>query len=78
MKIKILDVRESDMRIAEHKFKDEVIVEDSEEGLFNLIFKDGCTLSTYADPINEVIVFNTNVNAVLVLRESDFSEVHII
>lgn len=78
MRIKILDVCESNMRKAEHKFKDEVIVEDDEEGLFNLIFKDGCMISTYNDPVDQLVIFNTKCDTCICLSEADFSEVHII
>lgn len=78
MRIKILDVCEADMRKAEARFKDEVKVEDSDDGLYALIFKEGCTLSTHTDPIPQLFVYNHDVNACIALFETDFSEVHII
>ena len=78
MRIKILDVCEADMWKAEALFKDEVKVEYYDDGLFGLIFKEGCTLSTYTDPVSQLLVYNHEVNAVIALFETDFSEVHII
>ena len=78
MRIKILDVCEADMRKAEARFKDEVKVEDYDDGLFALTFKEGCTLSTHTDPVNQLIVYNSNTDACICLFETDFSEVHII
>ena len=84
MRIKILDVSEADMRKAEARFKNEVIVEDQEgqegqeEKLYDLIFKDGCTISTHTDPVPQLFVYNHDVNAAIALFETDFSEVHII
>ena len=78
MRIKILDVCEADMRKAEARFKDEVKVEDYDDGLYALTFKEGCTLSTHTDPVPQLIVYNHDVNACIALFETDFSEVHII
>lgn len=78
MRIKILDVCEADMRKAEHRFKDEVKVEDHDDGLFALTFKEGCTISTHTDPVDQLIVYNSRTDACIALFGSDFSEVHII
>ena len=78
MKIKILDLCEADMRKAENRFKNEVVIDDSGEGSYNLTFKDGCTLSTYSSPVNQLIIYNSNNEAALCLFETDFSEVHVI
>lgn len=81
MRIKILDVCEADMRKAEARFKDEVEVydyDDHHDGLYSLTFKEGCTISTHTDPVNQLIVYNSNTDACICLFETDFSEVHII
>jgi len=78
MMIKILDVSEADMRKAEHRFKNEVIVEDGDEKCFNLIFKAGCTISTHKSPVDQLVVYNTKTDDCICLFENDFSEVHII
>ena len=77
MRIKILDVCEADMRKAEARFKNEVEVYDH-DGLYSLTFKEGCTLSTHTNPVNQLIIYNSNTDACICLFESDFSEVHII
>ena len=79
MRIKILDVCEADMRKAEARFKDEVIVDDIlEDNIYNLTFKEGCTLTTHVNPVNQLIIYNSSCEECLCLFEIDFSEVHII
>ena len=78
MMIKILDVCEADMRKAEARFKDEVKVEDLDDGLYALTFKEGCTLSTHTDPVPQLFVYNHDVTAAIALFETYFGEVHII
>lgn len=80
MVIKILDVCEADMRKAEARFKNEVIVDDvdGEDGVYNLTFKKGCSMSTHTTPVNQLFVYNSSCEACLCLFENDFSEVHII
>jgi len=79
MVIRILDVCEADMRKAEARFKNEVVVNDTvEDGVYDLIFKEGCSISTHTTPVNQLFVYNSSCEACLCLFENDFSEVHII
>lgn len=79
MRIKILDVCEADMRKAEARFKNEVVVSDTDEdGVYNLVFKEGCSISTHNVPVNQLFVYNSSCEACLCLFDNDFSEVHII
>jgi hypothetical protein len=78
MRIKILDVCEATMRRAEAIFKNDVRVIQNDDGLFDITFAEGCTLTTYTNPINQIIVYNLDVSANMWLFETDFSEVHII
>lgn len=79
MIIKILDVCEADMRKAEARFKNEVSVKDGEDPeLYDLVFSEGCTITTHVRPAEQLIIYNSNCEACLCLFPSDFSEVHII
>ena len=78
MRIKVLDMGEADMRKAEARFKDEVSVHENEDCLYDLTFKDGCTISTHVEPVNQMIIYNSDADACICLFDTDFSEVHII
>ena len=78
MKIKIFDVDEKRATSSKNLFKEEVLVKQNENGLFNLSFDSECTLSTYVYPANpEVIIMNRDNSKMVCFCAHEFNKIKI-
>ena len=77
MKIKIFDVIEKKATWVENLFKDQVLVKQNEDGLFNLSFDSECTLNTYVYPEPEVVIMNVDNSKMVWFFAHEFNELKI-